>query len=278
MVETKIEFYNIGVTDYKQIINAVQMGYGFDFSYYSPITFRRKIIELMELYKINDVDELKFLLENHQFDNDFFKVFHVPITEMFRDPAFWRKIILLVEDNKNPENKLRVCFPGCVIGNEIISFLIILNEMGVTSGFDIKVSNPFPMNVENLVMSIGKRQFELSKINFERLELKNTNLEKYFDRDNKGNYVFRYREMPYEITFVNHDFIDESMVTKQNMIFFRNQLLYFTSPVDRKIIENVSNSLRPKGYLFVGIKEKIENPEKYYLELVDETERFYQRK
>ncbi len=272
-----MEFYNVGVRDYKQIINAIQVGYGFDFSYYSPITFRRKIISLMSFYKIDDIEELKFRLENRQFDEDFFRFFHVPITEMFRDPSFWRKIIIQIKEIKSVGD-IRVCFPGCVIGNELLSFLIILSELQIKSGFDIIVSNPFPMDIDSLVMMFEKRKFKLSKTNFERLELKEADWEKYFDRDNRGNYIFNYADSPIQFKFVRHDFFETSLVNKQNMIFFRNQLLYFSNPYDKDILKFMAESLKPKGMLFIGSKETIEEPDKIQLELIDKNERIYQKR
>ncbi len=277
MSKDKIEFYNIGIRDYKQILNSVQIGYGFDFSYYPPIIFRRKILELMTYYKVENIDELKFRFENRHFDDDFFRFFHIPITEMFRDPSFWRKIIYFISSNKT-SGEMRVCFPGYVIGNELLSFLIILQELQVDNTFEIIVTNLFPMEIDSLVMMLEKRKFELSNTNFERLELKNTNLKKYFDRDNKGNYIFKSDENNKGFKFIQHDFFKEPLVNKQNMIFFRNQLLYFMAPTDKHITKNIADSLKPKGMLFLGVKEKINNPESFQLELIDKSERIYQRK
>jgi len=270
----KMEFYNIGVQDYKLIINAIQIGYGFDFSYYSPIIFRRKILDLMRYYKIDDFDELKFRLENGQFDNDFFRFFHVPITEMFRDPSFWRYVIAILS-NTNASEKIRVCFPGCVIGNELLSFLILLKELQMEEAFDIVVTNPFPMKIDSLVMMLKKRKFELSKTNFERIEMKNVDLEKYFDRDNKGNYIFKSNENTNAFRFIKHDFSKNSLTNKQNMIFFRNQLLYFTPPFEQNIVTFMVDSLKPKGLLFIGTKEEINNQEN--IALINKNERIYQK-
>lgn len=270
-----MEFYDIGIQEYKQIINSIQVGYGFDFSYYSPITFRRKIISLMGFYQVDDLDELKFRIENSHFDEDFFRFFHVPITEMFRDPSFWRKIIHFILNNK-VSDEMRVCFPGCVIGNELLSFLIVLQELKMEKVFEIIVTNPFPMEINSLVMMLEKRKFELSNTNFERLEFKNSNLEKYFNQDNKGNYLFEIDSFK-KIKFVKHDFLKESLVEKQNLIFFRNQLLYFSIPNDEKIVGNMANSLKPKGLLFIGAKEKIENHKNFKLEIIDKDERIYKR-
>jgi len=229
----------------------------------------------MRYYKINDLEELKFRLENAKFNSDFFRFFHVPITEMFRDPSFWRNIIAILSDHDAPE-KIQLCFPGCVMGNELLSFLILLRELQIEEACDIIVTNPFPMEMSSLVMMLDKQKFELSKTNFERIELKNVDLEKYFDRDNKGNYIFNNTRNPNAFRFVHHDFLKSSLTNKQDMIFFRNQLLYFTESLAQKVITSLIDSLKPKGLLFIGVKEEINNQKN--LVLINENERIYQKK
>ena len=270
-----MEFYNIGISEYKQIINSIRLGYGFDFSYYSPITFRRKIINLMLFYGINNLDDLIFQIENKLLENDFFRFFHVPITELFRGPAFWRKLIDILQ-GKHLNQTVKLCFPGCVIGNEILSFLILIREIKVEKDFRIVVSNPFPMEIDTLVLKLEKRKFELSKINFTRLGLKGSDLNIYFNVDDKENLMFTHDNRN-KIVFEKHDLFKSHLSEKQDMIFFRNQLLYFTIPNDKIVIENISQSLKPKGYLFIGEKERIDNPEKYRLRLIDNEEQIYQR-
>ncbi len=272
-----MEFYDIGVREYNQIINSVQVGYGFDFSYYSPAIFRRKIIGLMTYYKVDGLDDLMFRIENCHFDDDFFRFFHVPTTEMFRDPSFWRKIISLIRNNK-VSGEMRICFPGSVTGNELLSFLIILQELQIQEPFEIIVSNPFPMPINSLVMKLEKRKFKLSNSNFGRLELKNTDIGKYFDKDNKGNFIFKRDDNTDRLKFVQHDFLRGPLVNKQNFIFFRNQLLYFMTPYDKQVTKHMAESLMPEGMLFIGTKERIENPGNLQLEIIDTSERIYQKK
>ena len=59
------------------------------------------------------------------------------------------------------------------------------------------------------------------------------------------------------------------------MIFFRNQLLYFSIPYDKDVLKFMAESIKPKGMFFIGGKEKIEDPDKIQLELIDKNERIY---
>lgn len=270
-----MKFYNIDTITYEKIIHAILLGYDYDFSYYSSMVFRRKIIALMEFYRIEDIDDFVFSLENKHFDNDLFKFFHIPITELFRDPAFWKILSIILSHYKGVK---KVCFPGSVIGNEILSFIILINELCIQNKFEIVVTNPFPLDVSSLPWTLERRKFELSENNYNQLKITKNVLRSYFEKNTNGSFTFNYKDKYKSLKFIKHDFLKTYLIEKQNIIFLRNQLLYFAKPFDKTIIDNISKSMLTNGIILLGVKERIENYNNFDLELFDREESIYVKK
>jgi len=274
-----LEFYQISIQDYKRIISLLDENYGIDVSYYSKIVFRHRMTILMNYYKIKDIETLLSRLEKKQLTEDqIYQFLYIPITEMFRDPAFWRVLIDILK-NHDKSRKIRIMFSGGFARNkELFSLLILLKELNIEDYVELTVTTPFLISDNLLSVTLSKQKFELSQTNFNRLKLPMIDFAKYFDKDYVGNYKFKYlSDYIKTINDVSHDFMKDAMVRKQDIIFFRNQLLYFSLPKDAIIIRNLAQTLRPKGLLFLGIRERINNPADFKLKLVNDSEQIYSK-
>ena len=275
-----MEFYKINIRDYKQLIALIKANYKLDVSYYSKIVFRHRMTILMNYYKIKNLEALFTRLEKKQISTERLCYFlQIPITEMFRDPAFWRVFIKLLQKENSRMRKKRILFPGGMVGNnELFSLLILLKELHIEEEVKLTVTNPFPIKNDFLSGLLSRQEFELSKANFNRLELHTVNFDAYFEKDYIGNYKFKYiNDCIKKVQNINFDFMTQAMQKKQDIIFFRNQLLYFSSPQNETILSHLSQTLNPNGWLFIGEQEQIKNPEQYNLALINASERMYRK-
>src|SRR5689334_24557506 len=81
---------DIDIADLKRISELIFQKYHYDFRNYAMSSFKRRVLRIMELKKLNVEALLKRLTENPQFINEFLDELTVNVTEMFRDPSFWR--------------------------------------------------------------------------------------------------------------------------------------------------------------------------------------------
>jgi chemotaxis protein methyltransferase CheR len=235
----------------------------------------------MKHYKIKDIDSLLHRLNKKQLTTEqLCQFFNIPITEMFRDPSFWRTFIKLLETNFLTTSSIRILLPGGIGGNnELFSLLILLKELQIKNKIKITVTNPFPIKNNSLSGILNKQEFELSKANFNRLEIHNIDFTSHFEQDYIGNYKFKNFEYYMQhIQNINHDFMTKEMPQKQDIIFFRNQLLYFSVPQNEIILSNLTKTLKHSGWLFLGVQERINKPEHFGLTLINEREQIYQKK
>ena len=124
---------DIEISDLRRITELVKEQYRYDFTNYAMSSFRRRILRIMELYKFGSADLLiKRLKDDKSFFDEFIAEITVNVTEMFRDPPFWREL----RDNVIPNillnhNTISIWHAGCSSGEEVFSMAILLKEMGI---------------------------------------------------------------------------------------------------------------------------------------------------
>ena len=124
---------DIEISDLRRITELVKEQYRYDFTNYAMSSFRRRILRIMELYKFGSADLLiKWLKDDKSFFDEFIAEITVNVTEMFRDPPFWREL----RDNVIPNillnhNTISIWHAGCSSGEEVFSMAILLKEMGI---------------------------------------------------------------------------------------------------------------------------------------------------
>ena len=123
----------IQIVDIRKLAETIKLKYGFDFTNYAMSSFKRRISRIIELYKFPTVEALtRKIADDGAFFEEFISEITVNVTEMFRDPPFWRelrdKIIPSILLN---HKKVTVWHAGCSSGEEVYSMAILLKEMGI---------------------------------------------------------------------------------------------------------------------------------------------------
>ncbi|MCK5367364.1 MAG: protein-glutamate O-methyltransferase CheR, partial [Cyclobacteriaceae bacterium] len=123
----------IHIIDIRKLTEIIKTKYGYDFTDYAISSFKRRILRIMELYKFISVDALaKKIGDDPVFFEEFISEITVNVTEMFRDPSFWRVLRDKIIPNILLNNKrVTVWHAGCSSGEEVYSMAILLKEMGI---------------------------------------------------------------------------------------------------------------------------------------------------
>ena len=87
---------------------------------------------MLELKNLTVELLIKKLTENPAFIDEFLDELTVNVTEMFRDPGFWR----VMRDEIIPgillnHKQFKIWHAGCSSGEEVLSMTILLKEMGI---------------------------------------------------------------------------------------------------------------------------------------------------
>ncbi|WMN06357.1 CheR family methyltransferase [Marivirga arenosa] len=248
---------DIEISDLRRITELVKEQYRYDFTNYAMSSFRRRILRIMELYKFGSADLLiKRLKDDRSFFDEFIAEITVNVTEMFRDPPFWREL----RDNVIPNillnhNTISIWHAGCSSGEEVFSMAILLKEMGILHKAKIIATD-----IDKVILEKAKKghysmkNMELNEKNYIRFEGKN-NFKDYFKEEN-GKAVMD-KSLIENVSFREHDLVQGVVFNKFDLILCRNVMIYFNQNLQNEVLKKHHESLFKYGYLVIGSKESL---------------------
>jgi chemotaxis protein methyltransferase CheR len=245
--------------------------YGYDFSLYSRASFKRRVNRICLIDKFTSFAELRYTLIN---EPDYLKRFieevTVNVTEMFRDPYFFKALRENILPQLGTYPLIRIWIAGCSTGEEAYSVAILLKEAGLhhksliyatdinPSVLETARAGIFPISQmktysENYILSGGKKDFsDYYTANYDSAR---------FDRDLKEKMILS-----------THNLVSDSSFNSFQLIVCRNVLIYFDKPLQERVFKLFDDSLENLGFLALGSKEtlRFSNLGKYYQQITDQ--------
>jgi chemotaxis protein methyltransferase CheR len=155
---------------------------------------------------------------------------------------------------EGPDNDLplRIWSAGCATGEEAYTLAMLLQQLSE------EMSRKFPFVVFATDISINSLEAARRGV-FNDYAMRNVPeglRERYFTTDN-GRHVIKDEIKKYvRIDFMNlNDSSSYRKYSQMDSIFCRYVLIYFDEAAKRKVIDNLHDCLRPRGYLAVGHSE-----------------------
>ncbi|WP_231425590.1 MULTISPECIES: protein-glutamate O-methyltransferase CheR [Pedobacter] len=231
--------------------------HGYDFLEYSHASIKRRITRLYTLDNFVSFAEFRYTVKS---DKQYFKRFleeiTVNVTEMFRDPGFYRSLRNDVLPVLGTYPFIRIWVAGCSTGEEAYSLAILLKELNLLqksliyatdinpSVLDKAKKGMFPLNYlkgysENYVASDGVKDFS-------SYYTANYSLAK-FDESLSSKMIFS-----------THNLVSDHSFNEFQLILCRNVLIYFDKELQHKVFQLFDNSLEKLGYLALGSKESLD--------------------
>src|SRR5512145_1353704 len=114
------------------LLEAIQRRYGYDFRDYARASVRRKVRSIARTVGVERISELiPRLVHDQQLFGSIVNIFSTPVTEMFRDPPFFRFLRDSVVSYLRTWPFVRIWMAGCATGEEVYSLAILLREEGL---------------------------------------------------------------------------------------------------------------------------------------------------
>ncbi len=245
--------------------------YGYDFSLYSRASFKRRVNRICLIDKFTSFAELRYTLIN---EPDYLKRFieevTVNVTEMFRDPYFFKELRENILPQLGTYPLIRIWIAGCSTGEEAYSVAILLKEAGLyhksliyatdinPSVLETARAGVFPISQmktysENYILSGGKKDFsDYYTANYDSAR---------FDSSLKEKMILS-----------THNLVSDSSFNSFQLIVCRNVLIYFDKPLQERVFKLFDDSLENLGYLALGSKEtlRFSNLGKIYQQISDQ--------
>ncbi len=246
----------IEIADLKKITELIYTRHGYDFRNYAISSLKRRIIRILEISGLTADTLQKKLVEQPAFIDTFLDELTVNVTEMFRDPGFWR----ILRENIIPgillnNKQFKIWHAGCSSGEEVISMNILLSEMGLIDHVTIIATDIDQSILERArTASYPLKSMELNEKNYIRFQGKKT-LKDYY-REENGKAVF-HKELLRNVSFRKHDLVVGEPFNKFDLILCRNVMIYFNQTLQNEVLKKFHGSLFKFGYLAIGSKESL---------------------
>lgn len=238
------------------LLDAIYQRYGYDFRQYSEAHIRRRITNRMMLSGIESTAEVQHrLLHDERFAAELLQDLSITVTEMFRDPDFYRSLRENVIPILKTYSFIKIWHAGCSTGEEAYSMAIILKEEGLYDRCTIYATDFNQQAVSHAREGIFTN--ELVKeytVNYQKAGGKES-FSSYYTSDH--SMVIMDQSLKKNIVWANHNLVTDSVFAEVHLIFCRNVLIYFNKDLQNKVQKLFFDSLVHGGLLCLGTKESL---------------------
>ena len=240
------------VADLVDVINKV---YGFDFSDYSKASFKRRISRILMIRKLSFYDLKHKMVNDYSFFQEFLDEVTVNVTEMFRDPFYYKALNTFVLPYLSTYQHIKVWSAGCSSGEEVYSLAILLKEEGLKDKSFI-----YGTDINTVVLKQARkgiysyRNIKSYTENYQLCGLSGS-LTDHFTTLYDAATI--HSELKLNTLFSIHNLISDGVFNEFQLISCRNVFIYFEMQLQEKILDLFYKSLCPYGFLCLGSKETI---------------------
>jgi chemotaxis protein methyltransferase CheR len=246
------------------IIEAIYLKYGHDFRRYSEAHIMRRITNRMALSGLRDISQVKSeVLNNEPFAVNLLQDLSITVTEMFRDPDFYKSLRENVVPLLRTYPFIKIWHAGCSTGEEVYSVAVVMQEEGLYDRTTI-----YATDFNQQALNKGKEGIfsnELMKgytANYQLAGGRESFLN-YYTSD--YNYAIMNQSLKKNIVWANHNLVTDSVFAEAHLILCRNVLIYFERDLQNKVQKIFYDSLINGGILCLGSKEGL-----HYIDLREE--------
>jgi chemotaxis protein methyltransferase CheR len=263
----------LGINDLKMVTAEMAQYPDMDYSGLSFSFLKRRLAYVFEKLKVRKLVTFTERLRENDFREEVKYHMAVKVTEMFRDPGFWRS----VRHNIFPAlgERFSVWFPDTPSGEELFSFLVLLKESNLLDSVDIVCQHPSEKLCSEISLgAFDSRNGELNHSNYKRLE-ESDRFEDYFTNEN-GELTFK-RSLLKNCRFRTKSAGIAEEGELFDFIVFRNSGINYSYGRHEELFKEIVEHIRPGGFLAIGVKENIPGSLKDYLAVVDDKESLYRK-
>lgn len=241
----------------KLLLSAVEEAYGYDFQNYAKSSLKRRINAFMTEYKVVSYLQLaETMLHNSALFEEFLKYLSITVSEMFRDPNFYKSLRENVLPQLETYPFFKIWCAGCATGEEVYSLAILLHEAGILDKAMI-----YATDFNNQALDIAKKG--IYSVEHMKQYIKNynsfggkTSFSEYYT--SKYNSIKMHNFLKKQITFANHNLVTDKSFGEMNLISCRNVMIYFDENLTNRVLQLFQESLCHHGFLCIGTKETLD--------------------
>jgi chemotaxis protein methyltransferase CheR len=240
------------------LLEGIQEVYGYDFRDYADASMKRRLTQWLSGSEFDTFSaaQSRLLRDPGVFDS-LLRGITVNVTEMFRDPAFFKALRTHVVPFLKTYPFVKIWHAGCATGEEAYSMAILLNEEGMSGRYRMYATD---INEAVLERAAGGIVWLCDMQKFTRNYQKSGGTGSFADY-----YTARYDRavvsaaLRKDIVFAPHNLAADAEFGEMHVVLCRNTMIYFKPALKERCLRLFDASLLPGGFLCVGLKETLEN-------------------
>lgn len=259
------------------LLEGIYQRYGHDFRNYAYPSIKRRIKHRLDLERLESLSQLQQkVLYDPLYMDKLLLDFSINVTEMFRDPEFYRSFRKHIVPLLHSYPFIRIWHAGCSTGEEAYSMAILLHEEGLYNKSKI-----YATDMNSQVIEKAKK----GVFSFDKMQQYTSNYQKGGGKEEFSEYYtanqYGVKFQPFlseHIVFAQHNLVTDSSFNEFNVILCRNVLIYFDKHLQHQVHGLFKESLSRFGILGLGSKESIRfTPYMENYEEVDAENKLYKK-
>jgi chemotaxis protein methyltransferase CheR len=238
------------------LIDAIYLKYHYDFRGYAAASLKRRVRSAMTHFGCATLSQLQDrILHDAAAFPALLDFMTVPVSDMFRDPAYFRALRELVVPVLRTYPSLKIWVAGCSTGEEVYSLAILLHEEGLLARTIIYATDINPRVLEKAAAGVYDTDRIPGFTENHRRSGAPASLSDYYTAA-YGRAVFD-RALRRNVVFSDHSLATDSVFAEVQLVSCRNVLIYFDRRLQDRAVGLFRDSLCRKGYLGIGNRESL---------------------
>ena len=242
------------------LLEGLQRVYGYDFRDYAEASIKRRLCHWLAESAFATFSQAQSdLLRDPQLFASLLQGITVNVTEMFRDPAFFKAIREQLVPFLKTYPFVKIWHAGCATGEEAYSMAIVLNEEGMAGRYRM-----YATDIDEAVLQRAQE----GVLPMAEMQGYTRNYQKSGGRASFADYyTARYdrailsAELKAGIVFAPHNLTSDAEFGEMNVVLCRNVMIYFKPALKERCLRLFDSSLLPGGFLCLGLKETLDGRE-----------------
>lgn len=259
-------------------LEAIYLKYHYDFRGYAMASIKRRLFQARDHFGCRSISMLQdMVLHDEAMLGALMSYLTVQVSELFRDPAYFRAIREKVVPHLKTYPSLKVWIAGCSTGEELYSFAILFREEGLeerTLFYATDINQDSLRKAEAGVYDLDRMRLFTEN---HRLSGGKTSLADYYTAA-YGAATFD-KSLRKHVVFSDHSLVTDAVFAETQFVSCRNVLIYFNRDLQNRAVALFADSLSRKGFLGLGAKETLRFTDHHYkFDEFARDERLYQKR
>lgn len=248
---------------------------GVDFRQYKSATLYRRIQRRMQFLKIDGPEFYLAHLKKHPSETKrLFEEVTIHVSSFFRDSASFaaleRRVFPIAFQNKDSKTPIRIWVPGCSTGQEPYTMAIL--------AYEYVEENKLKVPIQIFATDVSEDSIRHARNGIYNEDIENEVpakfLRKYFNKVKNGYQVNKL--LRNTCVFARQDLTRDSGFSRMDIVSCRNLLIYFNPTFQKKSLDAIHYSLKPEGFLMLGLAESLAVGGKHF-EAIDRKNKIFQK-